>query len=154
MTVTADIAKQLLPRPPRPLPDGSGYDWREFDRWMQKIYSLIGASANDKAYNVPGLLQQLGDERMSLDFVTDQGMKNPVVDIAPDFITDNILEIQLLRQLVEQLITEVSMLSQQDNNRQTAIPPDISSDMATSQQQDIANIHRKINDIYVELGVS
>jgi hypothetical protein len=117
LTVTTDISKQLLPRPPRLLPSGSGYDWREFDRWMQRVYSLIGTPQNSATYNIPASLGQNSDEQADLDFVT-----------------DNSLEIQLLRQMVEQLSTEVNMF--------------------TDQQQNFLNLSRKVDDLYSELGVS
>jgi hypothetical protein len=50
-------AEQLLPRPPRLRPDGSGYDPRELDRWLQRLYSLLGLfPVPAKAYNIPSVL--------------------------------------------------------------------------------------------------
>jgi hypothetical protein len=45
--------EQALARPPRLKQDGSGYDWREFDRWLQQIQKLLGAYADgQKAINL------------------------------------------------------------------------------------------------------
>jgi hypothetical protein len=44
---------QALPKVPRVKSDGSGYDWREFDRWIQTIQRLLGAFADgQKAVNL------------------------------------------------------------------------------------------------------
>lgn len=42
----SDLIKsnQALPRVPKLKSDQSGYDWREFDRWLQQIYRLLSAS--------------------------------------------------------------------------------------------------------------
>jgi hypothetical protein len=38
---------------PRLKTDGSGYEWREFDRWLQTVQRLLGAySDGDKAVNL------------------------------------------------------------------------------------------------------
>lgn len=37
------IAYQALRKPPRLSNDGTGYDWREFDRWMRQVHLLLGA---------------------------------------------------------------------------------------------------------------
>lgn len=42
------INKQALPKPPRLLdPHAAGaYDWKEFDRFLQKLTALLGASSS------------------------------------------------------------------------------------------------------------
>ena len=117
MTITPDILQQLLPKPPRLLPDGSGYDWREFDRWMQKIYLLLGPPKDDQLYNI-----------------TTAGGQTEVEHIEDDFITDQSLEIQVLRKLVEQLNNEVNMIP--------------------NYQQEILNLRNQVNDTMVEIGVA
>lgn len=47
-----DLSQQVLPKAPRLLPDGTGYDWREFDRWLQRIQTLLGSGGNSKSLNV------------------------------------------------------------------------------------------------------
>lgn len=34
---------QALKRPPKLKNDGTGYDWRELDRWMRQLHLLLGA---------------------------------------------------------------------------------------------------------------
>ena len=44
---------EALPKVPRLKNDGSGYDWREFDRWVRQIQLLLGAySDGDKTVNL------------------------------------------------------------------------------------------------------
>jgi len=116
MSLTTIQIQQLLPKPPRPLADGTGYDWREFDRWMQKIHQLLGTPVGQQ-FNVPSLLGPNFDEQLNLDFITDES-----------------LAIQLLRQIVDQLAIEVQSL--------------------TDQQNDVYKVRQQINDVYVELGMS
>ena len=92
MTTSSDILQQLLPKPPRLLPDGSGYDWREFNRWMQNIYNLLGPPQNDSAVNITTV------------------PTNGIEHVEDDFLTDQSFEIQMLRKLVEQLSNEVYMI--------------------------------------------
>jgi hypothetical protein len=84
---------------------------------MQKVYALIGTPGSGLAYNIPDLMDQNFDAQLDL-----------------DFMTDNRLEVQLLRQMVEQLSNEMGMI--------------------TNQQQDIANMKKQINDLYTEMGAS
>lgn len=51
--------QNLLPRPPRLNPDGSGYDWREFDRYLQKIYTMLQLTYGSKFYNIPEAIRDL-----------------------------------------------------------------------------------------------
>jgi hypothetical protein len=39
---TIQNLKEALNRPPRVKGDGTGFDWRELDRWLQKVYQLLG----------------------------------------------------------------------------------------------------------------
>jgi hypothetical protein len=43
---------QVLSKPPRLMRDETGYDWREFDRWIQRLYLLLGTGDTSNAYNV------------------------------------------------------------------------------------------------------
>lgn len=91
MSLAKGVEKQLLPRPPRLLSVTTGYDWREFDVWLQKLYSLIGMPQTD-AYNIPTSLQGTQDVAMEGAFTVDPSA-----------------EIQKLRQDLEQLRTEMNM---------------------------------------------
>lgn len=51
--MTTAPATELLPRPPRLKSDGSGYDWHEFDRYLQRLSSLLGTGENQKSFNIP-----------------------------------------------------------------------------------------------------
>ena len=67
------IDENLLPRPPRRTQPvkvldktgnqiasiDTGYDWREFDRYLQKLSLMLGVIANSKSYNVPEELKNL-----------------------------------------------------------------------------------------------
>ena len=55
------ITQQLLPKAPRLLPDGSGYDWREFDRWLQRVQNILGAPQNSASFNIASLLEMNND---------------------------------------------------------------------------------------------
>jgi hypothetical protein len=46
--LTPDELKQALPKPPR-LMGEKGYDWREFDRYLQRLHALLGAFADGQA---------------------------------------------------------------------------------------------------------
>jgi hypothetical protein len=48
---------QLLPKPPRLLSVEAGYDWRDVDRWFQKIWRLLGPGVDSSAYNIPNVLE-------------------------------------------------------------------------------------------------
>ncbi len=64
--MTEIVADQnLLPRPPRLKPDGSGYDWREFDRYLQKVYTMLGLFVESKVYNVPNEISSLQSSSLS-----------------------------------------------------------------------------------------
>lgn len=142
MTIlVAQISPQLLAKPPRLLQSGQGYDWKEFDRWLQKVYVILGAPQNSGVVNITNLENQ---------------ESNPSVDIEADFTIDRSLEIQLLRQSIEQLTTELNMLQdhQQEitNTRKLIDDMRVEIDMIQNHQQEVLNIKKKIDDIYVELG--
>lgn len=43
----------ILQKPPRLLSVEQGaYDWREFDRWIRRIYDLLAVRANSSSYSV------------------------------------------------------------------------------------------------------
>jgi hypothetical protein len=46
------LVSDPLSKPPRLLDSKTGYDWREFDRWMQRLWLLLGSGALSQAYNV------------------------------------------------------------------------------------------------------
>lgn len=49
----------LLHRPPKLKSDGSGYDWRELDRFLSKIYNLLGLIYHSKSYNIPDEIKDM-----------------------------------------------------------------------------------------------
>jgi hypothetical protein len=46
------LTDTYLQRPPRLKADGTGYDWREFDRYLQKTSALLG-EPNGNPTNIP-----------------------------------------------------------------------------------------------------
>lgn len=90
------IAYQVLPRPPRLLQDGSGYDWREFDRWLQKIHSLIGMpQEGSKALNLINISQ------VTNNLLIEQGYNVP---------SDNSHDIKVLESRLEMIMNEMNMI--------------------------------------------
>lgn len=79
------------------------------------MWRLMGPPQSASGYNVNAAIAQNFDEQI------DSG-----------FVIDHSLDIQILRQRVEQLALEI--------------------DMITNSQNDIARLKKQINDIYVELG--
>lgn len=86
---------------------------------MQRIWKLLGAPQNAESFNIPR------EASLSQSSIAATGL-----DV--DFATDKSLEIQMLRQRVDQLAIEISMIA--------------------DSSQDIANIRNQISDIYTELG--
>src|ERR1035437_3818212 len=65
------IPATTLPKPPRLQPDGSGYDWREFDRWVQRLYLMLGVpNTVNENQNVLQELENLAIENGAI-FVID-----------------------------------------------------------------------------------
>lgn len=60
MSLTAEEIQQLLPKPPRLLSSESGYDWREFDRWLQRLYLLLGPQVGT-SLNIPSQMANDAD---------------------------------------------------------------------------------------------
>ncbi len=79
MSVLEATTKQLLPKPPRLLPDGSGYDWREIDRWFQKIYLLLGAPSNPDAFNITTTLVGLDTKVDKTTTINGHALDKPVI---------------------------------------------------------------------------
>lgn len=100
MNVTTQTAPQLLAKPPRLLQSGQGYDWKEFDRWLQKIYVILGAPQNNEIVNIT-----------NIDTTTTSSDSGTSVEDA--FTIDSSFEIHILRQALEQLTTEINMLQDQ-----------------------------------------
>ena len=47
------MADTVLQKPPRLLSVEQGaYDWREFDRWIRRVYDLLAVRADSKSYSV------------------------------------------------------------------------------------------------------
>jgi hypothetical protein len=53
------LTDELLTRPPHLKSDGSGYDWREYDRWLQKVYAMLRLVASTSPYNVPNQIDDI-----------------------------------------------------------------------------------------------
>jgi hypothetical protein len=73
------IAYQALRKPPRLKNDGTGYDWRELDRWFRQISLLLGAYIDgQKTVNLFTGLQNAKDAEMKVDMfaVNEQGMRD------------------------------------------------------------------------------
>lgn len=50
----------ILQKPPRLLSTEQGaYDWREFDRWIRRVYDLLAIRKESKAYNVLSELETI-----------------------------------------------------------------------------------------------
>jgi hypothetical protein len=67
LSLTDTEIKQLLPKPPRPLIDGQGYDWKEFDKWLQRLHLLLGTPRNELVYNIPSRISESSSETAILD---------------------------------------------------------------------------------------
>jgi hypothetical protein len=62
------IAYQALRKPPRLKNDGTGYDWRELDRWFRQLSLLLGAYMDgQKTVNLFTGLQNAKDAEMKID---------------------------------------------------------------------------------------
>lgn len=66
--MTLPSPTQVLQKPPRLLNNTTGYDWREFDRWLQRLYLLLGTGEQGNAYNVINS-QQIDAEGISNNFL-------------------------------------------------------------------------------------
>lgn len=88
------IADQTLPRPPRLLQDGTGYDWKELDRFLQRLYLLLGNPS---------------DLSKSLNLI--QSISNGEIDAGTNFALDHQHEIKMLEHRLESLIVEIDMIS-------------------------------------------
>jgi hypothetical protein len=97
-----NLSQQVLPKPPRLLPDGSGYDWREFDRWMQRVFSLLG-------------LPQKNSASLNLIAAAQESI-NQSVDSGANFALDHQWEIKTLERRLENVIVEMNMII--DNKQQ------------------------------------
>ena len=95
----SDMSSQVLPRPPRLLQDGAGYDWKELDRFLQRLYLLLGNPS---------------DLSQSLNLI--QGISNSEVDSGANFALDHQHEIKMLEKRLENVITEMNTII---DNRQT-----------------------------------
>jgi hypothetical protein len=61
------IAYQTLRKPPRLKNDGTGYDWRELDRWFRQLSLLLGAYWDgQKTVNLFTGLMDVKDEISSI----------------------------------------------------------------------------------------
>ena len=86
------ISDQLLTRPPRLLPDGTGYDWKEVDRFFQRLYLLLGQPSGN-SYNV-----------ISSASTAD-------VESGADFALDHQHEIKVLEQMYANLENQIQMIT-------------------------------------------
>jgi hypothetical protein len=51
---------QIIPKPPQ------SSDWRETERWMQKIYMILGSYGRTTSYNVPKTISDNKDDSLTL----------------------------------------------------------------------------------------
>lgn len=50
----------VLQKPPRLLRTEVGaYDWREFDRWLHRVYNLLAVRSDSDAYSVVGEIESI-----------------------------------------------------------------------------------------------
>ena len=95
MTTVSDVSKQLLPRPPQLLPDGNGYDWREFNRWLQRVYALLGVPQNTQTFNITTPLIGLDAKAEKTTTVNGHPLDANVVVSASDLTTGTLPHGQL-----------------------------------------------------------
>jgi hypothetical protein len=87
--------KTLLSRPPRLKADGSGYDWREFDRYLQKIYSMLRLVLGaDKSYNIPN---EIKDSQLQATLLTYDTLTNDISPHTEEILRQMLFDMELSR---------------------------------------------------------
>lgn len=125
--------RELLVKPPRLLSSGNGYDWREFDRWLQKLYLMLGSPSENTVYNIPKLIDN-NSSNITNNTTNINNVAQIVSDIESSMPTDSSFQIIALRKLVDDLVTEINML--------------------TDQRKEVHELQQRMNDVSVEIGVS
>lgn len=126
--------KDTLPKPPRLLSNQNGYDWNEFDRWIQRLYLLLGMpdANNSKALNV---LASLNDQEVSNSF---------------DFSVDHQQEIKTLDRRIDDVIVELNLISSNKELFKSVSDKinDLTAEinMSIDHQQEIRSLQQQIND--------
>ena len=87
-----------LPKPPRLRADGGGYDWREFDRWLQRLFLILGYPNETNS-----------------DINLFQGNEDIKSSLFADFAVDHQHEIRQLSIKLDEIQNELAMITDQQN---------------------------------------
>lgn len=130
-------SSQTLPKPPRLMSSTDGYDWNELDRWLQRLYLLLGSPDETRSKSL-NIIQELSDQQVSSSF---------------DFAVDHQHEIRQLDKRIDDVFVELNMII--DNKPQIKSLQGNIEDLRTElnsiidHQQEIKNLQQQILDAEV-----